>query len=188
MKAWIQGLKVFIVFSLLLGIIYPLSITLVAKIFMPNQANGSLLYHQNRLIGSRLIGQKFMSLAYFQSRPSAVDYKADNSGASNLGPTSKVLIAKVKERIAQLKLDNNLFKATYIPQDVVLTSGSGLDPHISLENALMQAQRISQFRSISLRELQRLIKENTEQDFFGFWGNKAVNVLTLNLALDLIKK
>ena len=179
MKEIITSIKVFIGFSILLGLVYPLAITGIAQATMPSKANGSLIIEQGKVVGSSLIGQKFDKPEYFNSRPSAVDYNASGSGASNLGPSSKKLIARVKETISKEKLgDKN------IPADMVLTSASGLDPHISVENAKLQIARISKIRNISKTKLQELVNKNTDPDFIGIWGQQSVNVLRLNIALD----
>lgn len=179
MKEIITSIKVFVVFSLLLGIIYPLTITAIAQTTMKNKANGSLIKIDDRVVGSSLIGQKFDKPEYFHSRPSAVAYKADASGASNLGPSSKKLIERVKDTINKEKPgDKN------IPADAVLSSASGLDPHISLENAQLQISRVAKVRGISEEKIKGLISQNTDHDFIGIWGQKGVNVLKLNIALD----
>ena len=179
MKNIIISIKAFIIFSVLLGLVYPLAITGIAQATMKDKANGSLIKIDEKVVGSSLIGQKFDKPEYFNSRPSAVDYNASGSGASNLGPSSKKLIARVKETISKENLGNK-----DIPADMVLTSASGLDPHISLENAEFQIQRISKIRNISEPKLQEIINKNTDPDFIGIWGQKGVNVLKLNVALD----
>ena len=179
MKQIITSIKVFIVFSVLLGLIYPLAITGIAQATMRDKANGSLIVENGRIVGSSLIGQNFDKPEYFNSRPSAVDYNASGSGASNLGPSSKKLIARVKEAISREKLgDKN------IPADMVLTSASGLDPHISLENAQIQIPRIAKVRNVSETKLKELVNKNTDSDFIGVWGQKGVNVLKINIDLD----
>lgn len=179
MKNFITSIKVFIVFSVLLGLVYPLAITGIAQATMSYKANGSLIKADGRVVGSSLIGQKFDKPEYFNSRPSAVDYNASGSGASNLGPSSKKLIARVKEDIVK----NNLV-GQKVPADMVLASASGLDPHISLENAQLQIPRISKIRNISEAEVKKLVSQNTDPDFIGIWGQRGVNVLKLNIALD----
>lgn len=178
MKETITAIKAFIIFSVLLGLVYPLAITGIAQVVFPQKANGSLIVENGQVVGSSLIGQKFDKPEYFQSRPSAVDYNAASSGASNLGPSSKKLAEQVKARIS------NLGQETHIPGDMVLTSASGLDPHISLQNAQSQIPRISKFRNISESELNELVNKNTDSDLIGIWGKKGVNILKLNIALD----
>lgn len=184
MKTLLNSLKSFILFSVLLGIIYPLIITGIARLAFPNKANGGLVVKNGRIVGSELIGQTFNKPEYFNGRPSAVDYNAAESGASNLGPSSKKLISTVEERIAKVKKENDLNPSDQIPADMVLTSASGLDPHISIQNALLQINRISKTRSITKEQLRSLITKNMDDDFIGIWGSEGVNVLRLNLALD----
>jgi potassium-transporting ATPase KdpC subunit len=183
-KETITALRVFIGFSILVGLVYPLFITAIAQIIMPYQANGSLIKMDEKVIGSSLIGQKFTDPKYFYSRPSAIDYNAAGSGADNLGPSSKKLMALVENRVKKVRTENNLKQNEQIPADMVLTSASGLDPHISVENALIQANRIAKVRNISRDKIINLITQNTDPDFIGIWGKSGVNVLKLNLALN----
>jgi len=183
MKEIITSIKVFIVFSILLGLMYPLAITGIAQATMKDKANGSLIKIDGKVVGSSLIGQKFDEPEYFNSRPSAVDYNAAGSGASNLGPSSKKLIERVKETINKEKLNGKK-----IPADMVLTSASGLDPHISLENAQAQIPRIAKVRNISEIKLNEIVNKNTDSDFIGIWGRQGVNVLKLNIAIDKMSK
>lgn len=196
MKNFITSIKVFIVFSLLLGLVYPLTITGIAQATMKDKANGSLIVENGQIVGSSLIGQKFDKPEYFNSRPSAVDYNAAGSGASNFGPTNKKFIAQVEARVKseKEKVKRNLSPLTshlspYIPADMVLASASGLDPHISLENAQFQIPRIAKVRNrlgrnVSETEIKKLVDKNTDSDFVGVWGQPGVNVLKLNIALD----
>lgn len=179
MKNIIISIKAFIGFSILLGLIYPLAITGIAQVAFPQKANGSLIIEKGQVIGSSLIGQKFDKPEYFHSRPSAVDYDAVSSGASNLGPTSKKLVQRVEDTIKKENLSGEK-----IPPDMVLTSASGLDPHISLKNAQLQIPRISKIRNISETKLKELVNKNTDSDLIGLWGKKGINVLKLNIALD----
>lgn len=130
------------------------------------------------------IGQKFTSSKYFHGRPSTVDYKGSVSGASNLGPTSKKLMEVTKQEVNKVRIENNISANTEIPGDLVLTSASGLDPHISLESALLQAPRIARVRGVMVEEIKKLVYKNLEEPQFKFLGQKRVNVLTLNLNLD----
>jgi K+-transporting ATPase ATPase C chain len=182
------ALKVFLVFAVILGLVYPLMITAIAQLTMPAKANGSLITIDGNIVGSTLIGQLFSSSRYFQSRPSAVDYNAAGSGGSNLGPSSQKLMESVKERITQVRTINALQPDMKLPADMVLASASGLDPHISVQNALLQVSRIAKTRALSEDQLQQLIDQHTEQDLIGIWGQKRVNVLSLNLALDQLAK
>lgn len=182
MKNTLIAIRAFIIFSVLLGLVYPLAITGIAQIAFPQKANGSLIVENNQVIGSSLIGQKFDKPEYFNSRPSTVDYNAAGSGASNLGPSSKKLVERVKADIAKSNLSKD------IPADAVLTSASGLDPHISIENAKLQAQRIAKIRGLQISKLDELISNNTDSEFLGIWGQEGVNVLKLNIALDKMAK
>lgn len=182
-----QSLIAFAFFTILLGVVYPLFITGIAQVMMPAKANGSIIIKDGNIVGSGLIGQNFDKPEYFHSRPSAVNYDAANSGASNLGPSSAKLMDQVKERIEQVRKENNL-KDEEIPPDMVLSSASGLDPHISRANALIQLKRVARERNIPEAEVIKLIEENSNGDFIGIWGHRGVNVLKLNLALDNIKK
>lgn len=187
MKNFIISIKVFVGFSILLGLIYPLAMTGIAQVAFPQKANGSLIVENGHVVGSSLIGQKFDTPEYFNSRPSAVDYNAAGSGASNLGPTSKKLMEQVGNRINNLKLCSLPTAHCSPPADAVMTSASGLDPHISLENAQLQIPRVAKIRNVSEAEIQKLINENTDRDFIGIWGQEGVNVLKLNLDLDKVK-
>lgn len=183
MKNIIISIKTFIGFSILLGLIYPLAITGIAQVAMPQQANGSLIKETGQIVGSSLIGQKFDKPEYFNSRPSAVDYNAAASGADNFGPTNKKFIDSIQTKIKEAKQYNNLGDKQ-IPADMVLSSASGLDPNISIENAKLQAQRIAKTRGTSEEKINKLISSNTDKNFLGIWGQDGVNVLKLNLALD----
>jgi potassium-transporting ATPase KdpC subunit len=178
---------VFIVI-IIIGVAYPFFMTLVGQIFMPYQANGSLLYVDGKVVGSELIGQSFTSSGYFHGRPSAVDYDGANSSASNLGPTSAKLMEQVKERIEKIRAENNLAPDAVIPADLVLASGSGLDPHISPESALLQVGRVAKARKLAESEVKALVESYIESPQFGFMGTYKVNVLKLNIALDEFAK
>jgi len=183
MKEFIKSLKAFILFSILLGLGYPIFVTITAQLIAPYKANGSLIVRNGIVIGSVLIGQYFNEPKYFQSRPSAVNYNASNSGASNFGPSNKIFINQVAERIKEIK-NKNVFGSQTLPADMVLCSGSGLDPHISLKNALIQANRISKLMNIPIQNIKELIDKNTDHNFIGLWGYEGINVLKLNIDLD----
>ena len=165
-------------------VILTLFITLVAQLAMPDKANGSLLYVGDTVVGSELIGQSFTSPGYFHGRPSAVDYDGLNSSASNLGPTSAVLMEQVKERIEQVRRENNLPADATVPADLVLASGSGLDPHIGVDSAMLQVARVAAARGLEESEVRALVEQHIEGLQLGFLGQERVNVLKLNIALD----
>lgn len=188
MSKIIVSLRAFLTLAILLGIIYPLFITGLSKIIMPQKANGSLIIKNKEIIGSKLIGQSFDDPKYFHSRFSASNYDAKKSTASNLAPSNKKLLEQVATRIKQIKTENNLKKDIDLPADMVLTSASGVDPHISISNAMLQLPRVAKIRKIPSNKIESLIKQNTDPDFIGIWGHEGVNVLKLNLALDELKK
>jgi K+-transporting ATPase ATPase C chain len=142
------------------------------------------LYVNGTVVGSELIGQNFTSPGYFHGRPSAVGYAGNNSGASNYGPTSAKLMEQVRQRVGQVRRENGLLPNAYVPADLVLASGSGLDPHISLEGAMIQVQRVAMVRGLPESEVKALVDHHTEYPQFGFLGQTRINVLKLNIALD----
>ncbi len=175
------ALLMMIILTLLTGLVYPFAITFLAQVIFPYQANGSLIIHDKKIIGSKLIGQNFTSDKYFHSRPSEVNYEANKSGGSNFGPTNKKLIEKVRLNVEKLKRENlNLS----VPADLVTSSASGLDPHISVEAALFQVLRVAKARGISEGKIKELVSKHIEPRQFGILGEPRVNVLILNLALD----
>lgn len=180
----ITAIKVFLFFSIITGIVYPLGITAIAQITMPYHANGSLIKENSKIIGSKLIGQTFDRPKYFHCRPSSVNYNAAGSGASNLSPSSKKLMNQVEERIKLVRTENNIPAGKPVPADMVLASASGLDPHISVENAMIQLPRVARERNLPESKLRELVKKSTDHDFIGLWGQRGVNVSKLNLALD----
>ena len=183
----IISVKIFAVFTVLCGIVYPLLITGFAQLVFPAKANGSLIVLGNKVVGSELIGQKFDREDYFWSRPSATDYSSMPSGGSNLGPTSEKLKQQVEERKAKWNASNPAVGNEPIPSEMLLTSASGLDPHISPKAALMQVDRIAKVRQFSNDHKQLLIgtvNELSEAPQFEILGEKRINVLVLNLALD----
>lgn len=185
MKNLFTALLMTLVTTVLLGLIYPLVVTGLAQVMFPAQANGSLIRSSDgTLLGSRLIGQPFSSPGYFRSRPSAagaVGYDAGASSGSNLGPTNQKLVDRVNADILKLQAEN---PGISVPIDLVTTSASGLDPHISPAGAEFQVPRVSRERGISADELRNLIKAHTNGRQFGFLGESTVNVLELNLDLD----
>jgi potassium-transporting ATPase KdpC subunit len=185
-KEFVRSLKILLIFVFLTGVAYPFFITGSAQFLFPFQANGSILKKEGKAIGSALIGQKFSGNGYFHGRPSAVDYNAASSGASNWGPTNMKLRDAVKERVVSVRRENPTDKMATIPADLVLASASGLDPHISPEAAMLQTDRIAAVRKISKTQVIELIRKQEEPPQFGFLGAPRVNVLKLNLALDTI--
>lgn len=184
MKEFQPALRIFLVFTLLTGIVYPLVMTGVAQIAFRRQANGTLVESGGRVIGSELVGQAFTKPEYFHGRPSANDYDASNSGGSNYGPTSAALMKQVADRVAAVRIENGLPSDAYIPADLVTASASGLDPDISVEGALLQAPRVAKARGLPLSGVESLVRAHVEKPWLGFWGQPRVNVLLLNLSLD----
>lgn len=185
MKNFTTAVLMTIVTTILLGLIYPLVVTGLAQVIFPAQANGSLIKSSDgTVIGSRLIGQPFSSPGYFRSRPSAAGlngYDAASSGGSNLGPTNQKLINRVKAAVEKLQVEN---PGKLVPIDLVTTSGSGLDPHISPAAAAFQVPRVARERGISEDRVRQIVGTHTEGRHFGFLGEAVVNVLELNLDLD----
>lgn len=181
------AVRITIVLTIILGVIYPLAITGLAQVIFPSQANGSLIRSHGRIVGSSLIGQSFKTnLAYFQSRPSAAGkgYDATASAGSNLAPSNRVLIMTVKERIARLLKQNPGMTVADIPPDLVEASASGLDPDISPAAAYFQVPRIARLRHLSQKAVRSLVSRHVEGRQLGVLGHSRVNVLDLNMALD----
>ena len=193
------ALVMLVMLTVITGLIYPLAMTGIAGAVFPSQAEGSLIEKDGKVIGSALIGQAFTEDKYFHGRPSATTgpdpkdatktteapYNASNSMGSNLGPTSKALAERLKGDVDKAKAENG---AAAVPVDLVTTSGSGLDPHISPESALFQVPRVAKARNIGEDQLRRLVQENTEGRLAGLLGEPRVNVLALNLALDRVAR
>ena len=177
------ALRMMVVLTILTGLVYPGLVTGICQLAFPAQANGSLVFGDGKVIGSALIGQSFSKPEYFHSRPSAVNYDASNSGGSNLGPTNQALIDRVKSSLESFRRENPDY-AGPIPADLLTTSGSGLDPHISPAAALAQAARVAKARGVALAEVENLIEQRTEQRHLGILGEPRVNVFLLNLLLD----
>jgi K+-transporting ATPase ATPase C chain len=156
----------------------------IARIIFPEKSGGNLIYVNNKIIGSKLIGQSFTGAKYFHGRPSANNYDASSSGGSNYGPTNREFINQVTESAEHLRKENGLAPSTIIPADTVLASGSGLDPHISLESAKLQAKRIANERKINESIIIDLVNSKAEKQYFGIAGNSFVNVLKLNMTMD----
>lgn len=184
------ALTMLLLLTVLTGLVYPLAVTGLAQLLFPDQANGSLIVREGKVIGSRLIGQHFDKPEYFWSRPSATapfPYNAAASGGSNLGPTNPVLIEAVNARVAALRAADPGSDLP-IPVDLVTASGSGLDPHISPAAAQYQAKRVARARSLDESTVQTLVAQHTEGRQFGLLGERRVNVLQLNLALDALRR
>jgi potassium-transporting ATPase KdpC subunit len=187
MKTLIISLKIFLFFTILTGIIYPLLVTGIAQLIFPAKANGSMIVKDNKVIGSELIGQQFDSTIYFSSRPSAISYNPLPSGGSNFGLTN----AKLKHNVDSLKKHfityNQLDSNTTIPSEMLFASASGLDPHISPKAALLQVDRIAKARNFNNNQKQALIQcidKLTEPPQFLFLGEERINVLILNIELN----
>lgn len=192
------AIPMILLFTILTGLAYPLGMTGLGQLLFPHQANGSLVERDGKVIGSELIGQNFTGMGYFHGRPSptsepdpkdatrtvSTPYAADNSAGSNLGPTSKVLIARVKSDAAALHAENSSLP---VPVDMVTTSASGLDPDITPAAALFQAPRVARARGLSLAVIERLVERHIQGRIFGIFGEPHVNVLQLNMDLDAVR-
>jgi K+-transporting ATPase ATPase C chain len=189
------AIVVLVALTLITGLAYPLAMTGIAQAIFPGQAQGSMIERNGTVVGSALIGQEFDSDKYFHGRPSATTatdpndstktvaapYNAVNSGGSNLGPSNKALVDRVQGDMDKLKQENS---SGSVPIDLVTTSASGLDPHVSPEAALFQVPRIAKVRNLPETRIRQLVQDQTEGRLFGLFGEPRVNVLMLNLALD----
>jgi K+-transporting ATPase ATPase C chain len=184
MKLLIQSILLTIVFTVLTGVLYPLVITGVAQLAFHDQANGSLLVRNGTVVGSALLAQQFTGDKYFWPRPSAGSYATVPSGASNLGPTSQALQSNVTANATAFRTGNKLAADAPVPADMVFTSASGLDPHISPEAARLQVARIATARGMGADQVGALVEKFVESPQWGIFGEARVNVLRLNLALD----
>ena len=193
------ALVIVVFLTLLTGLVYPLAMTGIASVLFPRQAEGSIVTVDGKVVGSSLIAQGFASDRYFHPRPSATTvtdpkdptktipkaYAADSSGGSNLGPSSKALIDRIRGDADKLKAEN---PAAPVPQDLVTTSASGLDPDITPEAALFQVPRVAKARNLQADKLRDLVSSHTEGLTLGLFGEPRVNVLELNLALDALAR
>jgi K+-transporting ATPase ATPase C chain len=206
----LPAIMMMVVFTVLTGLVYPLVVTGIAKAGFSDRANGSTISVNGKVVGSKLLGQTFTKAKYFHGRPSAAgaaatgsdatdpnndtktvpndpkDLSQDISSGSNLGPTNPDFLATVKQRVADYRKENGLARSVKVPVDAVTASGSGLDPHISVANARIQARRVAAVRRMSLAAVNRLVDENTDDRQLGFLGEPGVNVLELNIALDRV--
>jgi potassium-transporting ATPase KdpC subunit len=183
------ALIMFILFTILTGLFYPLAVTGIAQLVFPGKANGSLIHKDGNTIGSEFIGQPFSDPKYFWSRLSATGpfpYNAGASSGSNYGPLHPGLLEGVQKRVRDLK-DADSLKTQLIPVDLVTASGSGLDPHISIASAVYQLERVSKYRNMHVEQVRSLLDQCTEGRTLGFLGEPRVNVLILNLALDALQ-
>jgi len=190
---------ILVLLTLITGLAYPLAMTAIAGVLFPNQAQGSLVEKDGKVVGSALIGQEFKDDKYFHGRPSATTapdpadstktvpapYNAANSGGSNLGPTSKALNDRIKEDVDKLKAENSSMP---VPIDLVTTTASGLDPDISPEGALFQVPRVAKARNLPEDRVRQIVTEQTRGRLAGLLGEPRVNVLALNLALDVVAR
>ncbi len=191
MKSFLRELRSALLGTLALAVVccglYPLLVFGIAQLCFPGKANGSLIVDSHgTVLGSRLIGQQFTADKYFHPRPSSGGngYDPTSSGGSNFGPTSQKLRDAIAHNIADYRAQNGLATNAPVPADAVTGSASGLDPHISLENAALQAPRVAKARNLGLERVQQFIRDNTDPADLGFLGGPGVNVLKLNLALD----
>jgi len=183
-----QSLKFVLLMTIVTGILYPLAVTGISQLFFKKQANGSIIYQNEKAVASKFIGQEFSELKYFWSRPSATgpnQYNGAASSGSNKTPTGAELEKTIADRIDNLKKYHNL-KDTKIPVDLLTASGSGLDPHISVAAAYFQIDRVAKERNLSVEILKKIVDKYTEKRQFGILGEPRVNVVKLNLALDTL--
>lgn len=182
----LPALRLLAVLTVVLGVLYPLAITGVGQALFSHQADGSIITVDGEAVGSSLVGQVFTGAEYFESRPSAAGdgYDATASAASNLGPNNPDLLATVEERAVGYRERNGLAADAEVPVDAVTASASGLDPHVSVANARLQAERVAAVRDLPVEDVLALVDEHTDGRTLGFLGEAGVNVLELNLALD----
>ena len=191
MKEFFSHIRGAVMATVILGLVccglYPLVVLGISQALFHDKANGSLIVDPDGTVrGSRLLGQSFADAKYFHPRPSAAGngYDASSSGGTNLGPTSQKLNDAIKDRIAAYRTENGLSESEPVPADAVTTSGSGLDPHISLRNAGLQVPRVAKARNLGEDQVRNLVRQNTEGPDLGILGDAGVNVLLLNRALD----
>jgi K+-transporting ATPase ATPase C chain len=186
----LPALGMLVVFTVLTGLVYPLAVTAVAHVAFHDQAEGSLIERDGKVVGSKWIGQNFTGPVYFHPRPSAAGadgYDGASSSGSNLGPTNPALLSDVGKRVASYRAENKLSRREKVPVDAVTASASGLDPDISVANARIQARRVAEARGVSLAKVMALVDDHTDGRQLGVLGEPGVNVLELNLALDQLR-
>ncbi len=186
-KNLIISLKLLLYLTIITGVIYPVLMTIISNAVFPNQSSGSMIEEQGKVIGSELIGQSFDSAIYFSPRPSAISYNPAPSSGTNQGPTNAILKDSVEQRRKRYAEINGLTEGTHIPEDAIFASASGVDPHISIDNALLQSNRIAKSRNFDenkKEQLMQLIGKLTENPQLGVLGEKRINVLLLNIELD----
>ncbi len=184
MKLLIQSILLTIVFTVLTGVMYPLVMTGIAQVAFHDKANGSLIVRDGQVVGSELLAQQFTGEKYFWPRPSAGGYATVPSGASNLGPTSQALQSNVTANATAFRTAHKLAADAPVPADMVFTSASGLDPHISPESARLQVGRVAAARGIAEDQVRALVEKSVEPPQWGIFGEARVNVLRLNVTLD----
>ncbi len=184
MRLFIQSIRQTILWTIIAGVAYPLVMTGIAQLLFRKQANGSLIERNGQIVGSELIAQQFTGDKYFWPRPSAGSYATVPSGASNLGPTSQALQSNVTANATAFRTGNKLAADAPVPAEMVFTSGSGLDPHISPESARLQVARVAAARGIAEDQVKALVEKFVEPPQWGIFGEPRVNVLELNVALD----
>ena len=184
------ALLMLVAFTIVTGFIYPLVVTGIGQSVFHHKSNGSLVERNGEIVGSSLIGQQFSDVKYFWPRPSAAGagYDPTASSGSNLGPTNDDLLASVEDRVLQYRKANGLDDTVRVPVDAVTASGSGLDPQISLANAILQAPRVATARGMTIDQVLALVHDSIDKRPLGFLGDEGVNVLSLNLALDSVGK
>jgi K+-transporting ATPase ATPase C chain len=192
MKTFLKELWTSIVATVVLCVVvsgvYPVVIWGIGQVLFPHQANGSLVENNGQIVGSELLAQGFSGAKYFHPRPSdaGTGYDPTSSGGSNLGPTSQKLMDGIKANVAQYRQENSLAAEALVPADAVTASGSGLDPHISLQNALLQVPRVAKERGLSEEAVRGEVTKATDKALLGIGGDPGVNVLTVNWALDAL--